>query len=173
MAVVTAGNETIVRYSRGLIAVYYVLVAASSVISLLSLVVAAGMAVDKSSWKDKAWGIGGCIFGSLSFASGAFQVYTMGRAYAQTWVAIGPEGARMQLPRSDGDVLAIGRERQFKWEEIGDIAYESNLRKRACTFRAGDYVFTLNQNNCPSPRTVAMLLAEKKGVALMPPQAHV
>ena len=32
--------------------------------------------------------------------------------------------------------------------------------------QAGKYIYTLTANNCPSPKTVAKMLAEKKGVLL-------
>jgi hypothetical protein len=57
MVVITSGSETIIRYSRWLIGVYYILVAASAVIGLLSLMVAFGIPVDNGSWKQKTWSV--------------------------------------------------------------------------------------------------------------------
>jgi hypothetical protein len=167
MAVVAAGNETIVRYSLWLIAVYYLLVFGCAVIAALSLLVALGEAVGAGSWKDKCLGVLGWLVGAASFALMAIQVYTMGRAYRQTWVAIGPAGVRMRLPRADGDLLAIGKEQHVSWDEISDITYQGDWRRRVCQFRGGDYLYTLTPNNCPSPQKVAKLLAERKGVPLM------
>jgi hypothetical protein len=158
MAVVTSGNETIVRYGRGLIGAYYGLMAAAGVICVLSLLAGLGAAVTNGSWKDKGWTVFSWIFGALAFALMAAQLYTMGRAYARTYVAIGPDGIRLKLARSG--------EWQFKWDEISDIEYEGNLKKRVCKFQAGEYLYTLDQNNCPSPGIVAKLLVERKGVAL-------
>jgi hypothetical protein len=169
MAVVKSGGETIVRYSRGLIGVYYALVAATGIISVLCLMAALGMAVETGPWTHKLWSVVSWIGGAVSFALMTIQLYTMGRTYARTYVAIGPEGVRIHLPKSDGILLAIGNELRFKWSEIANITYEHNLRKRVCRFTAGDYIYTLTQSNCPSPDTVAQLLAEKKGVPLTPP----
>ena len=169
MAVVESGGETIVRYSRGLIGMYYALVAASGIISALCLLAALGTAIEAGRG-TQLWTVGSWIAGAVSFALMAIQLYTMGRAYARTYVAVGPEGVRIHLPTSGGAPLAIGNELRFQWSEIDGITYEHKLRKRVCRFTASDYIYTLTQNNCPSPGTVAELLAEKKGVPLTAPK---
>jgi hypothetical protein len=170
MAVVISGDEAIVRYSRGLVGTYYALAGASGIIAVLCLMVALGRAVETGPWANKLWPVVSWMAGALSFAMMAIQVYSMARTYGRTQVAVGPSGLRMQLPGADGDLLSIGQERRFQWSEIADITYEHNLRKKICRFTAGEYIFTLTQNNCPFPETVAQLMAEKKGVALKAPK---
>jgi hypothetical protein len=170
MAVVSSGGETIVRYSRGLVGTYYALVGASGIIAVLCLVVALSTAVENGAWSHRLWPVVSWMAGALSFAAMAIQVYSMARAYARTYVAIGPAGVRMLLPGSEGDPLAIGKERHFQWSEISDITYEQNLRKRVCRFIAGEFIYTLTQSNCPSPEKVAQLMAEMKGVPLTGPK---
>jgi hypothetical protein len=170
MAVVRSGTETIVRHSRALIVVYYVLAGASGLITVFSMMVAAGEAVAARPWIDKIYGVASWFLGALAFGAMSVQVYAMGRALSQSFVAVGPDGLRLKLPKSGGDRWAPGVERRFKWEEVGDITYQGDLRRRVCTFHAGDFFYTLTQNNSPSPGTVARLLAEKMGVALTPPQ---
>lgn len=166
MAVVRSGNETIIRYSRGLIAVYYVIVVSAGILSVLSLLAAIGEAVDNQPWKDKFLGVVSWFGGTLALAAMSAQLYSMARALARTFVAMGPEGVRLCLPKSDGDLWKPGTERHVKWEEISDISYEGNTRRRVCRFQAGKYIYTLTANKCPSPKTVAKMLAEKKGVLL-------
>lgn len=160
MAVARSGSETIIRYSRGLIAVYYVLVFACSLMALLCLFGALGVAVEGGTWQSKLWSAVSWVFGALMLASLANQTYTLGRTYAQTFVAIGPDGVRLNLPK------AIGAERHLKWEEIGEITFEKNMRRRVVNFVACKYRYTLTQNSCPSPETVAKMLAERKGIVL-------
>jgi len=166
MAVVTSGNETIIRYSRGLIAVYYVLVLACGLLALVLGVAAFGQAVGSEKWVDKLWGVVGFAVGSLSFAITAIQMYMMGKSYAGTYVAVGPDELRFRLPRSDGELVHMGEEQKLKWSEIHSLTYEGNWKTRTCRFRAGDYIYTFYQNNCPSPGKVAELIAQHTGAPL-------
>jgi hypothetical protein len=163
MAVVTTGNETIVRYSAWLIGLYYVLAGASVIIAVLSVLVAVGVGVGDGGWRSKAGALVSWGLGAPSFAFMGIQMYTMGRAYASTWVAIGSDGVRLKLPRGDGDLLAIGAERRFRWDEIAGITIEKTKRMKVCRFSAGEYSYTLTRNNCPSFELVANLLVERKG----------
>lgn len=175
MAVVISGDETIVRYSRGLVGTHYALVGASGIIAVLFLVNALSTAVETGAWAHKLWPVVSWMAGALSFSMMAIQVYKTARAHARTYVAIGPVGVRMQLPGSQlpglgGDLLEIGKERRFQWSEIAEITCEHKLRKSICRFTAGEYIYTLTQNNCPSPATIARLMAEKKGLPLTAPK---
>jgi hypothetical protein len=87
MAVATAGNETIVRYSIWLIGLYYVLAGASVIIAILSVMVAVGTVVGDGAWDSKVVALVSWGLGALSFALMGIQMYTMVRAYANTWVA--------------------------------------------------------------------------------------
>jgi len=158
MAVVRSGGETIVRHSRALVATYYVLAAAAGVISGLSPMVAPGMAVETGTWKERLWSVISRILGALWFAVITAQLYGAARAYARALVAIGIERLRVHL--------GIGPERRFEWREISGITYEHNRRERVCRFTAGDSIYTLTQDSCPSPGIVAQLPAEKKGILL-------
>jgi len=141
--------------------------------SLLLFAVAFGMSTDQRSWKDKMWSVGSWAIGGLSFGLATIRLYTMGRACADTWIAIGPDGVRLRLPKSDGELLVAGKEKHLKWNEIRNLSFERNMGKRVCRFTAGEYIYTLNQNNCPSPEIVARLFAERKGVVLNAPEASV
>jgi hypothetical protein len=91
-------------------------------------------------------------------------MYNMGKAYGQTFVAFGPDSLRFQEPRSAGELLEMGREPRIHWDQIRDLNYEHNFKRRVCWFTAGDSVYTLNQNNCPAVRKVARMIAERKGI---------
>jgi hypothetical protein len=109
MAVVRSGGGSIVSYSRGLVGVYYALVATSGVIAVLCLLATPGM-VETGTWTHKLWTVVSWILGVLSFAMMAIQLYTMTRAYARTYVAIGLEGVRINVPTSGGTLLVIDSE---------------------------------------------------------------
>lgn len=164
MAVVTSGSETIVRYSLGLIGIYYVLVGGSWIICACSLMVALGTALESGSWIAKTFAVVSWVGGALMFGLMAIQLYSTARQYRHTYVAIGPEGLRIKLPHSN-----VHEERRYQWTEIAGLTYEHNLRKRICRFTGGDFRYTLTQNNCPSPGKVAQLIAERKGVPLEAP----
>jgi hypothetical protein len=79
-------------------------------------------------------------------------------------VAIGPEGVRLGLLKRTGSKRSLLQEQHFKWEEIEHITYDSD--KGVCRFRARNYTYELTDDNSPSPRTVAKLMAERMGVQL-------
>jgi len=89
----------------------------------------------------------------------AWNRYKAGRVLSQAFVAIGPDGVRLRRRKG---VMYLLPEQRFKWEEIGDIACNGAV----CRFRAGGHLYTLEDANSPSPRTVAQLMAEWKGVGL-------
>ena len=112
-------------------------------------------------------------FGGMAVPTAAL-LFVTARPFSRSFVAIGPEGVRLELLKfTAGDPVGLVKryarwtpqqEQRFKWEEIGDITYDSD--KGVCRFRARNYIYELTDNNSPSPRTVAKLMAERLGVQL-------
>lgn len=107
MAVVRSGGRGIVSYSRGVVGVYYALVATSGVIAVLCLLATPGIAVETGTWTHKLWTVVSWILGVLSFAMMAIQLYTMARAYARTDGE--SPGIVAQLPAETGLPVAVPR----------------------------------------------------------------
>jgi hypothetical protein len=93
-----------------------------------------------------------------------WRVFSLTGPFSRSFVAIGPEGIRLGLMKRTGSKRSTLPEQHFKWEEIEHIAYDSD--KGVCRFRARNYSYELTDNNSPSPRTVAKLMAERMGVQL-------
>jgi hypothetical protein len=162
--VVKSGNESIVLYNRGFTVTLRVL---GWVLSFLALVLFGGALLGQIPW------VMPLCFGVLAaFTAGLLLMYA--REFSRGFVAFGPEGVRLGLLKFNaGDPYGFVRryatwtplpEQRYKWEEIGNITYDSD--KGACRFRARNNTYELTDNNSPSPRTVARLMAERKGVQL-------
>ena len=96
----------------------------------------------------------------------AWLMFRTARPFSQTFVALGPEGVRLGLLNFNGGKWTPLPEQRFQWAEIGsDITYDSY--KGVCRFRARNLLYELNDNISPSPRTVAKLMAERRGVQLL------
>lgn len=160
-----SGNESIVRYNRGFILTLHVV----GWLLILLAVVFLGAPL----WGAGTW-VAQLYLGVPSVFT-AWMLFSMARRFSRIFVAIGPEGVRLALlnftpgQRVAGVVTRYGRwtplqEQRFKWEEIGDITYDSD--KGVCRFRARNNIYELTDNDAPSPRTVAKLMAERKGAQL-------
>lgn len=160
-----SGNESIVRYNRGFILILYVV----GWLLIVLAVVFLGAALRGATGWVAPIGVG------LPSVFTARILFSMARRFSRSFVAIGPEGVRLVLlkftagNRVGGFVTRYARwtlrqEQRFKWEEIGDITYDSD--KGVCRFRARNNIYELTDNDAPSPRTVAKLMAERNGVQL-------
>ena len=152
--VVRSENESIVRCNRGFIVGLLVL---GWVFILIAVVALRGALLGKVTWLV-----------ALPFAVTAlylvWRVFSIARSFSRSFVAIGPEGVRLGLLKRTEATWSPLQEQSFRWEEIGHITYDSD--KGICRFRAPDYTYELTDDNSPSPRTVAKLMAERKGVEL-------
>jgi hypothetical protein len=90
------------------------------------------------------------------------KVFKPGRVLSQAFVAIGPQGVTLHLLAKDWITYVPVPEQRWTWEEIRDITCHG----RVCRFRVGSHVYTLNDDNSPSPPEVAQLMAERMGVQL-------
>jgi hypothetical protein len=163
--VVRSGNESIVRYNRGFILTLHVV---GWLLILLAVVSLGAVPFQATTWVASL-----CVGVPSAFT--ARILFSMARRFSRSFVAIGPEGVRLELlkftegKRVAGFVTRYARwtvlqGQSFKWEEIGDITYDSD--KGVCRFRARNTMYELTDNDAPSPRTVAKLMAERKGVKL-------
>lgn len=156
--VVRSGNENIVRYNRGWTLTLQVV----GWLLILGAVVALGGALlGQVGWEMPLY------FGGMGVPT-AGLLFVTARPFSRSFVAIGPEGVRLGLLKcTAGSGYATWtplQEQRFKWEEVWDITYDGD--KGVCRFRAGSHIYELTDNNSPSPRTVAKLMAERKGVQL-------
>jgi hypothetical protein len=163
--VVTSGDESIVRYNR---AVTVGLRVVGSVCILIGVVSVGAALLGEVTWEfSLRYGVTSVYLAVLLFP--------IARSFSRSFVAIGPEGVRLGLLKRGargGKWAAIWPwptwsllpEQRYKWEEIGHVTYDSSAG--ICRFRACDTNYELTDADSPSPRTVAKLLAERKGVQL-------
>ena len=166
-----SGNESIVRYNRGFTVTLRVL---GWFLILGAAIFLWGVIFEGISWS------GPLYLGGLSVFTACYLFVTV-RPFSRSFVAVGPEGIRLGLMKfHPGDPVSMVQryaiwtllpEQRLKWEEIGNITYDSD--KGVCRFRARNYNYELTDNNSPSPRTVAKLMAERKGVQLLDQEALV
>ncbi len=137
--IVRSGNETVVRYNRGFILGLQVV----GWVLILFAVAALGGALSGEVW----WP--GAVFFGVPSAYVVWRLFSMARSFSRSFVAIGPEGARLGLlKRTEGKAKwSLLREQRFKWEEIGHITYDSD--KGVCRFRARDYTYELSPHFSP------------------------
>jgi hypothetical protein len=152
--VVRSGNESIVRYNRGFTLTLQVV---GWVLILLAVGDLWGALLGKVDWSSS-------LFFWVASVYVVWRVFSLTGPFSRSFVAIGPEGIRLGLMKRTGSKRSTLPEQHFKWEEIEHIAYDSD--KGVCRFRARNYSYELTDNNSPSPRTVAKLMAERMGVQL-------
>jgi hypothetical protein len=160
--VARSGNESIVRYDRERIRGYRIGGSVLFFMAVILLVLALDEAAGQSQWGHRIIVFASYAWYAVPGAFIALKTYQAGRAFSQAFVAIGPDGVRLHLVRKKGLTCVLLPEQRFQWEQIGDITYNGGF----CQFRAGSHLYTLGDNNSPSPPTVAQLMAERKGVQL-------
>src|SRR5580692_9736529 len=146
--IVRPGDESIVRYNRGFTVGLQVL----GWVFILMVVVALGAAV----LSEVTWLV--ALFFALPSAYLVWRMFSIALPFSKTFVAVGPEGVRLQLLKRIQGKWSLLPEQRFKWEEIGHITYDSY--KGVCRFRACNDGYELTDDDSPSPRTVAKLIAE-------------
>lgn len=164
-----SGNETIVRFDRERIRGYRIggLVVFFIALTLLAIGLDEATGGSHLGYTANPVSIIRALILSAIAAYIGVKGYKSGTAFSHAFVAIAPEGVRLQLLTKVFPFQLLP-EKRFRWDEIGDIACNKGL----CRFRAGGRVYELSNYNSPSPTTVAQLMAESKGVHL-PAQALV
>jgi|HubBroStandDraft_6_1064221.scaffolds.fasta_scaffold623323_1 hypothetical protein len=152
--VVRSGDESIVRYNRGFTLTLHVV---GWVLILLALSDLWGALLGKVDWSTS-------LFFWVASVYVVWRVFSIARPFSRSFVAIGPEGVRLGLMKRTGSKRSPLPEQRFKWQEIGGLTYDSD--KGVCRFLACNHTYELSDNNSPSPRTVAKLMAERMGIEL-------
>jgi hypothetical protein len=152
--VVRSGDESIVRYNRGFTLTLHV---AGWALILLAAADLGGAFLGKVNWSSS-------LFFWVASVYVVWRVFSIARPFSRCFVAIGPEGVRLGLMKRTGSKRSPLPEQRLKWEEIGGLTYDSD--KGVCRFRARNSTYELTDDNSPSPRTVAKLMAERMGVEL-------
>jgi hypothetical protein len=157
-----SGSESIVRFN-GRVLVCYIIGWMLILCAVFILIAAFGFVSGDDKANDE-------VFAAVMVLATALlvsKVFPMARAFSQAYAAVGPDGVRLRLLKRRGLKYTPLPEKRFKLEEIGDITYGAyGGYTRVCRFRAGKVMYALYEEGCPSPRTVAKLMAEMKGVPL-------
>jgi hypothetical protein len=172
--VVKSGGESIVRFDRERSRGYAIGAWVLLLIALGNMAVGLDDARAYHRWKNRilAWALSGSVWFGLPAAWAAWQAFQSSRVLSQAFVSIGPDGVRLHLVKWS---LAKVRylplpEQRFTCEEIQQVHWVRDC----CAYWVRGQPYTLTDENSPSPRTVAQLMAEGKGVpnevpALAPP----
>jgi hypothetical protein len=172
-------TETVVRFGRDRIRGYYIFGALLLLIVVLNLAVGfwieAGPSERHRSTIDILMAVlrqprqgyvrRGAFFavtmGLALFA--AVKLFQAARASSRAFVAIGSEGVTLHLMRKTGpSSYALLPEQRFAWDAIHTVTYTEGY----CRFVVDGVAYLLDADICPSPGTVARLMAERKGTPL-------
>jgi hypothetical protein len=174
-------TETVVRFGRDRIRGYYIFGALLLLIVVLNLAVGfwieAGPSERHRSTIDMLLAVlrqpkegyvrRGAFFavtmGLALFA--AVKLFQAARVFARAFVAIGPDSVTLRLVRKQGQgpsSYSLLPEQRFAWDAIHTITYTEGY----CRFVVHGDAYLLDADICPSPGTVARLMAERKGTPL-------
>ena len=152
-------NEIVFHRSRWLSGFYFAMAVVMLSFALLFAVVALGNAVENTPWRDKAWGVVSWTVGALSWGMGTVQMWQMGRGYARSYVAIGPDELRIRVSADEGEI-------RISLRDILHVSHKRTIRFNTCTVTTTDARYKLTKDNCSHPEKIAALVAERTGKPL-------
>ncbi len=155
---------TTFRRSRWMSGFYLVAGIANCCFAFLFLLLAFANSDEHTSWRNKAWSVGGALVAVVSLGLWGFELVLMGRAMVRTWVKVGEQGVRLRMPAPDGDLVWVGSEIQLPWDTIESVS----LYEKTCTIQAGGKLHRLDESKCSEPRKLAELIAARKRISLTP-----
>ncbi|HTX34977.1 MAG TPA: hypothetical protein VME43_08145 [Bryobacteraceae bacterium] len=162
--VVKSGDESIVRFDRERGRGYAIGAWVLLLIALGNMAVGLDDARAYHRWKNRilAWALSSSVWFGAPAAWAAWKAFQSSRVLSQAFVAIGPDGVKLHLVKwSVAKIQYLPLpEQRFTWEEIQQVHWVGD----SCNYWVRGQPYTLTDENSPSPRTVAQLMAERKRV---------
>ena len=152
-------NEIVFHRTRWLSGFYFVMSVVMAGFAPLFAIVALANAAENTPWGDKAWSVAGWTVGALSWGIGAIQMWQMGRGYARSYVAIGPDALRIRVSPDEGEI-------RIPLSDILHVSHKRTIRFNTCTVTTEEATYRLTKDNCSHTERIAALLAERTGKAL-------